>query len=91
MQWIGDGETAQDVDRRLWLELTPEQYRLVRRLVRLESEEPIDGLLDETNCVIEGLVSHFPEFGPALRAVAYHVIEDGPENGEPCCARSRRS
>ena len=91
MHWISDGETAQDVDRRLWLELTPEKYRRVRGWIRRESEEPIRGLLGETNRVIEGLASHFPEFGPAIRAVAHHVIEDGPENGEPCCDGARRA
>ena len=85
MHRISDATTAQDIDRRLWLELTPAQYRLVRQLIQLETDGPIDGLLDETERLIEGLAAHFPGMAPAIRAVARHVIEAGAEPGEPCC------
>jgi hypothetical protein len=48
MHDISSGSTAEDIDRRLWLELTPEQYGLVRELIRLEADAPIVGLLDES-------------------------------------------
>lgn len=89
MHDFSTGSTAEDIDRRLWLELTPEQYALVRELVRLESETPIDGLLAETDRLVEALAAHFPGLAPAIRAVAQHVIdrgaiyEDGPL--EACC------
>ncbi len=80
--------TAQDLDRRLWLELTSEQYRLVRELVSLETDAPIRGLLDETDRLVDGLAQHFPSLAPALRAVARHVIFDGVDPTTPCCARA---
>ncbi len=79
---------AQDLDRRLWLELTSEQYRLVRELVSLETDAPIRGLLDETDRLVDGLAQHFPTLGPALRAVARHVIYDGVDPAAPCCSRA---
>ena len=91
MHRFSEGTTAQDIDRRLWLELTPEQYRLVRQLIQLESDAPIDGLLDETERLVEGLASHFPGLAPAIRAVARHVVEDGAEPGEPCCEGTARA
>lgn len=87
MHQISNGKTPQDIDRRLWLELTPEQYALVRELIRLEADAPIEGLLDESDRLIEGLVSHFPGMGPAIRAVARHIIEDAIDPGQPCCDR----
>ena len=89
MYGISDGTTAQDIDRRLWLELTPEQYRLVRQLIQLESAGPIDVLLDETDRLIEGLAGHFPGMAPALRSVARHIVEDSAEPGAPCCDAAR--
>lgn len=79
--------TAQDLDRRLWLELTSEQYRLVRELVSLETDAPIRGLLDETDRLVDGLAQHFPSLAPAIRAVARHVIFDGIDPATPCCTR----
>jgi hypothetical protein len=84
MHRISDGTTPQDIDRRLWLELTAEQYGLVRELIRLEADAPIEGLLDESDRLIEGLANHFPGMGPAIRAVARHIIDDGVEPGQPC-------
>ena len=80
--------TAQDLDRRLWLELTSEQYRLVRELVSLETDAPIRGLLDETDRLIDGLAQHFPSLAPAIRAVARHIVYDGVDPTTPCCARA---
>jgi hypothetical protein len=89
---LSNGNTIQDIDRRLWLELTPEQYGLVRELVRLESDAPVPGLDDETERVVEALARHFPGMGPAIRAVARHLIESGLiyEDGNPgdCCQES---
>jgi hypothetical protein len=92
---ISSGSTAEDIDRRLWLELTPEQYGLVRELIRLETEVPIVGLLDETERLIDGLEAHLPGLAPAIRIVAEHLIETGAiyEEGAPggaCCERGRR-
>ena len=80
--------TAQDLDRRLWLELTSEQYRLVRELVSLETDAPIRGLLDETDRLVDGLAQHFPSLAPAIRAVARHIVYDGVDPAEPCCTRA---
>jgi hypothetical protein len=80
--------TAQDLDRRLWLELSSEQYRLVRELVSLETDAPIRGLLDETDRLVDGLAQHFPNLAPAIRAVARHVIYDGVDPSAPCCSRA---
>ncbi len=80
--------TAQDLDRRLWLELTSEQYRLVRELVSLETDAPIRGLLDETDRLVDGLAQHFTSLAPAIRAVARHIIYDGVDPAEPCCTRA---
>ena len=80
--------TAQDLDRRLWLELTSDQYRLVRELVSLETDAPIRGLLDETDRLVDGLAQHFPSLAPAIRAVARHVVYDGVDPAEPCCTRA---
>ena len=80
--------TAQDLDRRLWLELTSEQYRLVRELVSLETDAPIRGLIDETDRLVDGLAQHFPSLAPAIRAVARHVVYDGVDPTEPCCTRA---
>jgi hypothetical protein len=87
--------TAEDIDRRLWLELTPEQYGLVRELVRVETDIPIVGLLDETERVLAGLEAHFPGLAPAIRVVAEHLIESGAiyeddEAARSCCDRMRR-
>lgn len=95
MHEISDGSTAEDIDRRLWLELTPEQYGLVRELVRLESDAPILALLDETDRLIDGLESHLPGLGPAIRIVAEHLIERGAiyeddHAARVCCDRGRR-
>lgn len=95
MHDISNGTTAEDIDRRLWLELTPEQYGLVRELVRLESDKPIVGLLDETDRLIEGLAAHFPGLAPAIKLVAEHLIDSGViyEDGPPigaCCESGYR-
>ena len=74
---FSSGKSAQDIDRRLWLELTPEQYGLVRELVRLEVETPVPGLDDEAERLVAGLAAHFPAFAPAIRAVAQHLIDQG--------------
>ena len=87
---FSSGKTAQDIDRRLWLELTPEQYRLVRELIRLEVDAPVPGLDDEAERLVEALARHFPGFGPAIRSVARHLIDDGAiyEDGDvPDCCR----
>lgn len=80
--------TAQDLDRRLWLELTSEQYRLVRELVSVETDAPIRDLLGETDRLVDGLAQHFPTLAPAIRAVARHVVYDGVDPAEPCCSRA---
>lgn len=92
MHDLSNGKTVQDIDRRLWLELTPEQYGLVRELVRLESDEPVPGLDDEAERLVEALARHFPGMGPAIRAVAQHLVESGAiyEDGPSaeCCQTS---
>jgi len=95
MHDISGGSTAEDIDRRLWLELTPEQYGLVRELIRLEADAPIVGLLDETERLILGLEAHLPGLAPAIRIIADHLIESGViyEDGASylaCCERRRR-
>jgi hypothetical protein len=77
--------TAEDIDRRLWLELSPEQYALVRELIRQEADAPIIGLLTETDRVVAALADHFRSIGPEIRAVAQQVIETGTiyEDGSP--------
>ena len=95
MHDISNGATAEDIDRRLWLELTPEQYGLMRELIRLETDAPIVGLLDETERLIEGLEAHLPGLSPAIRVVAEHLIESGiiyedDGHGRACCERGRR-
>ena len=94
MHEFSNGVSSEDIDRRLWLELTPEQYGLVRELVRLEADAPIVGLLDETERVIAGLEAHLPGVAPAIRVMAEHLIECGAmyEDGAPgrvCCERLR--
>jgi hypothetical protein len=96
MHDISNEMTAQAIDRRLWLELTPEQYGLVRELIRIESDAPIVGLLDETERVVAGVAAHFPGLAPAIMAVAEHVIEHGAiyEDGEvsrTCCQARRHA
>ena len=93
---ISEGESARDIDRRLWMELTQEQYRLVRELVRLECDAPIIGLLDETERIIAGLEAHLPGLAPVIRLVANHIIETGriyeehlDEDTWQCCDRVR--
>jgi hypothetical protein len=90
---FSNGTTAQDIDRRLWLELSEEQYALMRELIRLEADAPIVGLLDETDRLIEGLAWHFPKQAEAIRAVAQYLIERGEiyEDGVPtrACCRHR--
>lgn len=82
---FSDQMTAEDIDRRLWLELTPEQYALVRELIRLEADAPIIGLLTETDRVVAALANHFRGIGPEIRSVAEQVIETGAiyEDGAP--------
>jgi hypothetical protein len=91
---ISSGATADDIDRRLWLELTPEQYGLVRELIRLEADAPIVGLLDETERVIAGLEAHLPGLAPAIRVIANHLIESGVIYEDApvrsCCDGTRR-
>lgn len=94
MHEISGGNTAEDIDRRLWLELTAEQYGLVRELIRLEAEAPILGLLNETERMIAGLEAHLPGLAPAIRVLAEHLIESGIlyEDGTPlsaCCEGPR--
>lgn len=96
MHDISDGATAEDIDRRLWLELTGEQYGLVRELIRLETDAPIVGLLDETDRLIASLEAHLPWLSPAIRIIAEHVIESGAiyeddASGRACCERTRRA
>jgi hypothetical protein len=88
VQNISSGATAADIDRRLWLELTPEQYGLVRELIRLEADAPIVGLLDETERVVDGLAAHFPRIAPSIRAVAQYLIESGDIYEDGAAARS---
>ena len=95
MHEISGGSTAEDIDRRLWLELTPEQYGLVRELIRLEADAPIVGLLDESERLIAGLEAHLPGLAPAIRIIADHLIESGLiyEDGassRACCERRQR-
>jgi hypothetical protein len=95
MHDISNGSTAEDIDRRLWLELTPEQYGLVRELLRLEADAPIVGLLDETERLVLGLEAHLPGLAPAIRVIANHLIESGViyEDGasyRACCERRAR-
>jgi hypothetical protein len=94
MHDISNGATAEDIDRRLWLELTGEQYGLVRELIRLETDAPIVGLLDESDRLIAALEAHLPWFAPAIRIIAEHVIESGAiyeddATGRTCCERGR--
>ena len=89
---ISSGTTAEDIDRRLWLELTPEQYGLVRELIRLEADAPIVGLLDETERLIDGLEAHLPAWPRPSAIIAEHLIESGViyEDGassRACCER----
>jgi hypothetical protein len=94
MHDISSGSSAKDIDRRLWLELTPEQYGLMRELIRRETDVPIIGLLNETERIIAGLEAHLPALAPAIRLVANHLIEmgtiyeDDTETWE-CCDRVR--
>ena len=95
MHDISSGSTAEDIDRRLWLELTPSQYGLVRELIRLEADAPIVGLLDGTDRLIAGLEAHLPGLAPAIRIIADHLIESGLiyEDGaayRACCERRQR-
>ena len=85
MHEISDGMTAEDIDRRLWLELSQEQYALVRQLIQLEADAPILGLLTETDRVVAALADHFPALGPEIRTVAQNIIENGAiyEEGGP--------
>jgi len=92
---ISNGSTADDIDRRLWLELTPEQYGRVRELIRLEADAPIVGLLDETERVVAGLEAHLPGLAPAIRLIAEHLIEsgaiyEGDGSARACCERRQR-
>ena len=93
MHEFSNGTTAQDIDRRLWLELTEEQYALVQDLIRLEADAPIVGLLDETDRLIDGLAWHFPKQAGSIRAVAQYLIERGDiyVDGVPtrACCRHR--
>lgn len=77
MHEFSNGTTAQDIDRRLWLELSDEQYRLVRELVRLEADAPIIGLITETDRVVMALAERFPSISTEIRAYAQRVIEYG--------------
>jgi hypothetical protein len=77
MHEFSDGVTAEDIDRRLWLELSAEQYALVRELIRLEADAPIIGLLTETDRVVAALADHFHGIGPEIRSVAERVIRAG--------------
>lgn len=88
MHDISNGTTAEDIDRRLWLELTPEQYGLVRELIRLETDAPIIGLLDETERLIAGLEAHLPGLAPAIRIIADHLIESGAIYEDGASARA---
>jgi hypothetical protein len=95
MHDISNGSTAEDIDRRLWLELTPEQYGLVRELIRLEADAPIVGLLDETERVVAGLEAHLPGLAPAIRLIAEHLIDSGAiyeddGSARACCERRQR-
>ena len=95
MHDISDGITAADIDRRLWLELTAEQYGLVRELIRLEADAPIVGLLDESARLIDGLQAHLPGLAPAIRIIAEHLIDSGviyedEARAWSCCERVRR-
>ena len=85
MHEFSDGVSAEDIDRRLWLELSSEQYTLVRELIRLEADAPIIGLLTETERVVAALADHFRSIGPEIRAVAQQIIETGTiyEDGSP--------
>ena len=74
---ISSGTSAEEIDRRLWLELTRDQYMLVRELIRLEADAPIVGLIDETERVVEGLAAHFPRQAREIRHVARCLIESG--------------
>lgn len=94
MHDISSGSDAKDIDRRLWLELTPEQYGLMRELIRQETDVPIIGLLNETERIIAGLEAHLPGLAPAIRLVANHLIEMGAiyeDDAETwqCCDRVR--
>ncbi|MGE3272743.1 MAG: hypothetical protein AB7P40_28655 [Chloroflexota bacterium] len=77
MHEISDGMTIEDIDRRLWLELSEEHYLLVRELVQLEADAPIIGLISETERVVSALAEHFRALGPEIRAVARQIIETG--------------
>ena len=82
---FSDGVSAEDIDRRLWLELTSEQYALVRELIRQEADAPIIGLLTETERVVAALADHFRSIGPEIRMIAQRIIETGTiyEDGSP--------
>ncbi|MCC7371028.1 MAG: hypothetical protein IT306_21620 [Chloroflexi bacterium] len=77
MHEFSDGVTAQDIDRRLWLELPSEQYRLVQELVRLESDRPIIGLLDESERIVAALAERFPALRAEILAAAQEIVERG--------------
>jgi hypothetical protein len=85
MHEFSDAMTAQDIDRRLWLELSDQHYALVRELIRLETDAPILGLLTETERVIAGLAERFPSIGAEIKAAAQCIIECGAiyEDGSP--------
>ena len=70
------------LSRRFVDSLTPEQWRLHSELDRIDGARR-DA---ETDQYVEELARHFPQLAPAIRCVAWHVMEAKFSDYGVCCA-----
>ena len=61
--------------------LTPEQWRMYFDLERIDGNRHID----ETDAFVEELCRHMPLLAPAIRCVAWHLLEQKLADRGTCC------
>src|SRR6266511_399957 len=76
-----DHEEYERLANELRAMLTREQWLAQKELVDLTTA----AMCDEQDRFVDELCRHFPGLGPAIRAVAYHVIETPPAEQGTCC------
>ena len=62
--------------------LGAEQWQMYEELDRIDGARHIA----ESDAYVEELARHFPQLAPAIRCVAYHVVEERLDDYGTCCA-----
>jgi uncharacterized protein YllA (UPF0747 family) len=74
----------EELERRLRRDLSPAQLALVMQLKDAVADATGDERDEWVDRLVEGIARHFPGFGPAIRAVAQHLVESDTGASDRC-------